>query len=196
MHEEMPELGEESLVGFQLWVNLPASLKMMQPRYQDIPASLVPEIERDDGVTIRVIAGEVDGVVGPVSDIAAQPAYLDVRLSAGSKTDLPVQAGQSAFAYVFEGEGMFGAGASATDVPGPKMVVFGDGDRVEATAGQAGARFLLVAGQPLHEPIARYGPFVMNTREEIEQALRDLREGTFIREQPASEPDQWYGLRA
>ena len=166
------------MAGFQLWVNLPARLKMMQPRYQDISAAQIPEVRRGDGSCIRVIAGAMDGVQGPVTDIAADPTYLDVTVPAGGLFVHPIPRGHTVFAYPFEGAGSFAPGADPT--PGPNLVVYADGDRVEVRAGAEGVRFLLVSGRPLGEPIARYGPFVMNTREEIEQALRDLQTGTFV----------------
>jgi len=182
MHEEMPQPRQGEMAGFQLWVNLPAKLKMTQPRYQEIASALIPEIKREGGVKIRVIAGTVDGVRGPVTEIAADPTYLDVSIPPNGSFSQPIERGHSAFAYVFEGEGTFGItdeGDGETVSP-PKLVVFDDGDYVKVRATRQSVRFVLVSGKPLYEPIARYGPFVMNTREEIEQALRDLRNGTFV----------------
>ena len=183
MHEEMPQPSQEPTIGFQLWVNLPASLKMTTPRYQDINSDQVPVVSRDDGVNIRVIAGEVDGVRGAVSEIYADPAYLDVAIPANGSFSHPVQKGHAAFAYVFEGRGCFGTGEKTQEhsVPQPGLVIFGDGDYIQADAVEDPVRFLLVSGKPLNEPIARYGPFVMNTQEEIQQALEDLRNGTFVK---------------
>ena len=183
MHEEMPQPAQEEMVGFQLWVNLPARLKMTTPRYQDVSSSQVPEVRRQDGVKIRVIAGEVDGVRGAVSEIYADPAYLDVSIPANGSFSHPVEKGHTVFAYVFEGRGIFGAGEKALEksVSQPGLVVFGDGDYIQAGAAGEPVRFLLVSGKPLDEPIARYGPFVMNTQQEIQQALEDLRNGTFVR---------------
>jgi len=155
---------------------------MTTPRYQEIPSGRIPEIRREDGAKLRVVAGTVDNVGGPVTEIAAQPTYLDVSLPAHASFSHPIERGHAAFAYVFEGEGTFGVTGEGegTACSHPRLVVFDDGDFVKVvTAGQP-VRFLLVSGKPLHEPIARYGPFVMNTREEIEQALRDLRDGTFV----------------
>lgn len=182
MHEEMPEPRDGRLAGFQLWVNLPARLKMSRPRYQEIPSAAVPELTLAGGAQVRVIAGAVDGARGPVTDIAANPTYLDVSLAAGGTFNLPVPRGHAAFAYVFEGQGRFGLDQDGREaVAGsPRLVLFDDGDRVEACATDQTVRFLLISGKPLNEPIARYGPFVMNTRAEIEQALRDLRAGTFV----------------
>jgi hypothetical protein len=181
MHEEMPQVRPEGIAGFQLWVNLPANLKMTLPRYQNILAAEIPEIERENGVLIRVITGEVDGTSGPVSEIAANPTYMDVSVPAHRTFTQAIPRGNTAFAYVFQGEVQFGNGdAKKALVRSPQLVVLGDGEFVEIATGDSPARFLLVSGKPLHEPVARYGPFVMNTREEIEEALRDLRQGTFV----------------
>jgi len=181
MHEEMPQVRPEGITGFQLWVNLPAKLKMTKPRYQDVRADRIPEIETKDGARIRVVAGKVDKARGAVSDIAADPTYLDVLVPPRSAYRGRIERGHTAFAYVFEGRAKFpGPGDEEVTVPHPRLVVLGDGDEVRVTTDKEAARFLLVSGKPLHEPIARYGPFVMNTREEIEQALEDLRRGTFV----------------
>ncbi|MCX6030894.1 MAG: pirin family protein [Chloroflexi bacterium] len=177
MHEEMPRPADGRMAGFQLWVNLPARLKMTKPRYQEVIASQIPEAQLADGVRVRVIAGRVGDVAGPVTEIAADPTYLDVTIPADAAFTHLIPRGHTAFAYLFEGSGVFGDGAA---VGHPKLVVFGDGDLLQVRAGRDGVRFLLVSGQPLGEPIARYGPFVMNTREEILQALEDLRNGTFV----------------
>lgn len=180
LHEEMPKPKDGRMEGFQLWVNLPARLKMSRPRYQEIPAATIPLVRRPDGVTVRVVAGESEGVKGPVTEIAADPEYLDVTVPAGVEYVQPVPAGHAALAYVFKGDGVFG-GEGGQVVPSPRMVVFGDGYCVRAAAaGKGPVRFLLLSGKPLREPIARYGPFVMNTKEEIERALEDLRRGTFV----------------
>ncbi len=185
MHEEMPRAQEREMIGFQLWVNLPARLKMMTPRYQNIDADQIPSINRDDGVNIRVIAGEVDNVRGPVTEIVADPTYLDVTVPAEGSFSHPIKQGHAAFAYVFEGEGRFFENAETTAsqhiISAPKLVVFGDGDYISASTADQPVRFLLISGQPLNEPIARYGPFVMNTQAEIEQALADLKNGTFVK---------------
>jgi redox-sensitive bicupin YhaK (pirin superfamily) len=182
MHEEMPQPAQGEMVGFQLWVNLPAKLKMMTPRYQNITSERIPEIERD-GIKIRVIAGEVDGIRGPVSDIFADPIYLDVWIPANGSFSHPIEIGHTAFAYVFEGEGSFEGDDRNQEKSSsnPCLVLFGDGDYVHARAHSEAVRFLLISGKPLNEPIARHGPFVMNTQEEIQQALEDLRNGTFVR---------------
>jgi quercetin 2,3-dioxygenase len=187
MHEEMPRRGPQGLVnGFQLWVNLPAALKMSQPRYQEIAAAGLPVVEKD-GARVRLVAGEFEGVAGPVTDIAAQPIYGEVALAPGAQVTLPVPAGHTAVAYVFEGNVTFGANGPSTllrapqVVPAVRMVVLGEGDGLTARASaETGARFMLIAGEPIGEPIVPYGPFVMNTEDEIRQALADLRSGTFV----------------
>ena len=179
LHEEMPQLRGGHLSGFQLWVNLPARLKMTAPRYQEISAAQIPEIRRADGTLIRVIAGGVEGVQGAVKEIAADPTYLDVVMPANANFEQPVARGHTAFAYVYAGEGRLDAADST--VHAPKLVVFGDGDAVAVRAGEHGVGFLLVSGKPLNEPVARYGPFVMNTPEEIHQTLMELRNDTFAR---------------
>ncbi len=178
MHEEMPKVGPRRLDGFQVWVNLPAKLKMTEPRYQDVPAGKIPEVVRPDGARIRIIAGKVDGKVGAVKEIFADPTYLDVALPAGKVFEQPVTRGHTALLYVFEGEVVV---ADGKPIPATRLVILKDGDVVRASAGSVPARFLLLSAQPLNEPAVRWGPFVMNTHEEVQQALRELREGTFIR---------------
>ncbi len=183
LHEEMPRAGPRRLDGFQVWVNLPRQLKMTAPRYQDVPSARIPEVARPGGARVRVIAGEVDGVAGAVREIFADPTYLDVALPAGGSLEQPVPRGHTALVYVFQGEVTVGGGAAGGGqaVPAPRLVILGDGDVVRLRAGGAPARFLLLSAQPLHEPAVRWGPFVMNTREEIAQALQELRDGTFVR---------------
>jgi redox-sensitive bicupin YhaK (pirin superfamily) len=181
MHEEMPQVRPEGIAGFQLWVNLPAKLKMTPPRYQEVRSAEIPEIERE-GARIRVITGTVDKVAGPVSEIAANPIYLDVFVPAHSSFIQPIERGHTAFVYLFEGEALFAGGDRMDEkrVAAPRLVVLGDGDDMRVITDESPARFLLVSGRPLHEPIARYGPFVMNTKEEIQQTLIELRNGTFV----------------
>jgi quercetin 2,3-dioxygenase len=183
MHEEMPKVGPRRLDGFQIWVNLPAKLKMTSPRYQDVPAASIPEVARADGARVRVVAGQVDGVVGAVKDIFAGPSYLDVALPAGRTFEQPVPRGHTALLYVYRGEVQVGGSGPSrgAGIPSPRLVILSDGEVVRVHAGEAPARFLLLSAQPLAEPAVRYGPFVMNTREEIAQALHELRNGTFIR---------------
>jgi len=199
MHQEMPR-GNASgqMHGFQLWANLPRELKMTDPRYQDVAAKEIPEIIDDDGTRVRVVTGEFWGKRGPVDGIAADPQYLDVFVPAGVKKTLPVDTYRRAFAYVFEGQGAF-ADASAPsgvllekevmgeevnirDMSGDRTLIrFGTGDSVTVQAGEEGIRFLLISGAPLQEPVAWHGPIVMNTKDEIRQAMSDLRNGTFIK---------------
>lgn len=184
LHEEMPRRGPSGVIdGFQLWVNLPAAQKMSQPRYQEVSAATIPVVKTDN-VTVRVVAGEVMGIVGPVTEISANPIYIDVTLAPGAEFIQDVPKGNTAVAYVFEGNGIFGAGADdAVPVSAVKMVVFDDGDHIWAKANpEASMRFMLIAGAPFKEPIVPYGPFVMNTVGEIQQALLDLRNGTFIQQ--------------
>lgn len=178
MHEEMPKSDHGKMEGFQLWVNLPAKLKMSRPRYQEIASEVIPEIKVNNQALIRVVAGNVAGTQGPVTEIAANPTYIDVSIPPSSSFTQPVPAGHAAFAYVFEGSGFFETEGEET--PSPRLIVFEDGDQVDIRAGEKGVRFLLVSGKPLGEPVARYGPFVMNTQEEILQARQDLRDGTFV----------------
>lgn len=184
MHEEMPRRSPQGNVfGFQLWVNLPAAKKMSEPRYQEVNESTIPSVKQN-GATVRVVAGEYGNVTGPVTEIAAKPVYLDVNLDAGSEFNLPVPAGHTTIAYVFEGSGFFGLDENGvgTPVEAVQMVVFGEGDEISVRAGEdAPVRFMLIAGAPFGEPIVPYGPFVMNTEAEIRQALADLRSGNFVK---------------
>ncbi len=183
LHEEMPKTRQGRMEGFQLWVNLPAKDKMMTPRYRDISADQIPVVEEDSGAVIRVVAGEVDGVRGPVRDVIADPTYLDITLSADKSFSYPTPLGHTVFAYVFEGQADFGRFEDDTEATasGPQLVVFADGEQIQVHTQDEPVRFLLVMGKPLGEPIARYGPFVMNTWEEIQQTLREIRAGTFAK---------------
>ena len=178
IHSEMPQQTEGRMRGFQLWLNLPAKDKMKPADYRDIPAEDIPVTVRTDGAEVKVIAGRLDDVAGPINggdrNMATDPLYWDVSVRAGNSVTLPVPASHNAFIYVFEGSLRSGE----RDVPTHSAAILGDGDTLEAVAGEQGARFLLLAGKPLNEPVVQYGPFVMNTREEIEQALRDYRDGT------------------
>lgn len=178
MHEEMPQARPEGIDGFQLWVNLPAKLKMTRPKYQGINSAEIPKVSVE-GATVRVITGTAAGTKGPASGIAADPTYLDVSLPAHSSFKQQIAEGHSAFAYVFEGEAAFD---EQQRISHTRLAIFSDGDYVEIATDDSPVRFLLVSGKPLNEPVARYGPFVMNTSEEIEQALKDLRRGTFVYE--------------
>jgi quercetin 2,3-dioxygenase len=203
LHQEMPQGDQDGRMhGFQLWANLPASLKMTTPRYQDVSSAEVPEVVDDDGTRVRVVCGSFWGATGPVDGIAADPRYLDVSIPPGQRKTLPVETSRHAFAYVFAGSGTFRNASSPRDVktepigeadlmaghPGDahetgnrSLVLFDSGDEVTVQAGETGIRFLLVSGKPIEEPVAWYGPIVMNTKEEIQQTLTELRDGTFIK---------------
>lgn len=175
VHSEMPQQEAGLMWGFQLWVNLPAADKMTAPRYQDIPPGDIPVVQPAPGVTIRVITGELAGVSGPVAGIATQPVYLDIALDAGAHYELGLPAGHSAFAYVFDGTAARVAGESLAR---SELAVLSEGDTVSLAAIEA-TRVLVVAGRPLREPVARYGPFVMNTQAQIHEAIADFRAGRF-----------------
>ena len=178
LHEEMPRRGPSgNIYGFQLWVNLPSHLKMSEPRYQEVNASTIPTYEKD-GVKIRVVTGTVDNVTGPVVDIAASPLYLDVQLAPAIEWTHSIPSGHTALAYVFEGEGVF----AGDTVEAVNLIKFADGDHITVKTENNPLRFMLIAGAPFKEPIVPYGPFVMNTIEEIQQTLSELRNGTFIKE--------------
>jgi len=183
VHMEMPR-GDEAgrMHGFQLWANLPSSLKMSKPRYQEVKAGQIPVAVEDDGTQIRVVCGTYGSTKGPVDEIAARPVYLDVSVPAGVRARLPVETSRNAFAYVFDGAGRFkDASDSASDAANRDLVLFDRGDEVVVQAGEQGMRFLLVSGEPLEEPVAWRGPIVMNTQEELRQAFQELQEGTFLR---------------
>jgi len=199
LHQEMPRGDAQGRMhGFQLWANLPASLKMTAPRYQDVQAREIPDITDDDGARVRIVCGSFWGKSGPVEGIAADPQYLDVWVPPGQRKVLPVDTRRRAFAYVFEGSGTFRDASEPFGVlveqPGPveivareavgdrSLVLFSAGDEVVVNAGEHGIRFLLISGQPLQEPVAWYGPIVMNTQGELRQAMAELRDGTFIRQ--------------
>jgi len=178
VHSEMPEQEHGLMRGFQLWVNLAAKDKMIEPRYQDIAPEKIPTVQPAPGVTVRVVAGDLFGVTGPVRGIAIAPVYLDVALEPGAKLSVPLPEGHSAFAYVFEGE----AAQVGSEILGShELGVLSPGDQVElsVSADAPAARVLLVAGRPLNEQVARYGPFVMNTPEQIVQAMQDYQAGRF-----------------
>ncbi len=180
LHEEMPHAGPARLDGFQIWVNLPRKLKMTAPRYQDVASARIPELVSPGGARVRVVAGSVDGVEGAVREIFAGPTYLDVALPAGGSLDQPIPRGHTGLLYVFQGAIRVGGKAiSAT-----RLAVLGDGDVVRVHAEGGPARFLLLSAQPLEEPAVRYGPFVMNTEDEIREALWELRRGTFVKAAP------------
>jgi redox-sensitive bicupin YhaK (pirin superfamily) len=197
LHQEMPHGDPRGRMhGFQLWANLPSSLKMTDPRYQDVAAVDIPVVTEDDGTTVRVICGSFWGRSGPVDGIAADPRYLDVWVPPGTRRTLKVETARHAFAYVFEGSGSFRDASeprTVSDEDGNvvtlpleqtgnrSLVLFDSGDEVTVQAGDEGIRFLLVSGKPIEEPVAWAGPIVMNTREELQRAYSELRDGTFIR---------------
>ncbi len=199
LHQEMPQGDAQGRMhGFQLWANLPSSLKMTAPRYQDVKAAEIPEIVDDDGTVARVVCGDFWGRRGPVEGVAADPRYLDVSVPAGKRKTLPVELDRHAFAYVFEGSGSFRSASQPFGVLTEKndggndilvreqtgnrsLVLFDSGDEVTVQAGDEGIRFLLVSGKPIEEPVAWYGPIVMNTQAELQQAFAELRGGTFIK---------------
>jgi quercetin 2,3-dioxygenase len=177
LHEEMPQRSSDgNIYGFQLWVNLPSHLKMSTPRYQEVSDQTIPVVEKN-GAKIRLVAGNVEGITGPVTEIAASPLYMDVQLPAGSEWLQAVPTGHTAVAYVFEGEAVFGE----STIEAVKMVKFADGDHVRVVTENSPVRFMLMAGAPFGEPIVPYGPFVMNTEQEIYDAIADLRRGTFVK---------------
>jgi redox-sensitive bicupin YhaK (pirin superfamily) len=200
LHQEMPQGDPKGRMhGFQLWANLPSSLKMTAPRYQDVKSGEIPEITDDDGTIVRVVCGDFWGRKGPVEGVAADPRYLDISVPTGRRKTLPVETERHAFAYVFEGSGNFRSASQPFGVLTEKsqedgsellvreqtgnrsLVLFDSGDEVTVQAGEEGIRFLLVSGKPIEEPVAWYGPIVMNTRAELEQAVSELRDGTFIK---------------
>jgi hypothetical protein len=198
LHQEMPKGDAEGRMhGFQLWANLPASLKMTAPRYQDIPSDAIPEVIDDDGTRARVICGEFWGRRGPVDGVAAEPSYVDVSVPPGKRKRIAIETTRNAFAYVFAGSGTFrdasdpqavltesGADPNAPpryDAGNHSLVLFERGDEIVVQAGDEGIRFLLVSGKPIEEPVAWYGPIVMNTPDELRLAVSELRDGSFIK---------------
>jgi redox-sensitive bicupin YhaK (pirin superfamily) len=198
IHQEMPK-GDQAgqMHGFQLWANLPASLKMMEPRYQEVKAADIPVVTEDDGTQARIVCGSFWGKSGPVVGVAADPLYLDITVPPGKRRALPIETTRHAFAYVFSGSGKFCNASTPLAVPtesvkwsdttppseadNRSLVLFDQGDEVVVQAGEDGIRFLLVSGKPLEEPVAWYGPIVMNTQEELQRAFEELREGTFLK---------------
>jgi quercetin 2,3-dioxygenase len=198
VHQEMPKGDPDGRMhGFQLWANLPASLKMTKPRYQEYKAAEIPVVTEDDGTQVRLICGRYGGKTGPVEDVAAEPVYLDVTVVPGKRKTLPVETTRHAFAYVFGGSGKFCNASTPLAVPTESegwteqipptsaenrmLVLFDRGDEVTVEAGKEGVRFLLVSGKPLGEPVAWYGPIVMNTQEQLRQAFDELEKGTFLK---------------
>jgi quercetin 2,3-dioxygenase len=182
IHSEMPRQKDGLLWGFQLWINLPAHTKMTAPRYQDIPPERIPEVALADGVRARVIAGEAAGTRGPVEGIATRPLYLDVGMPPRGRVALVLELGHNAFVYVYEGRVALGPArdGGAQEIAAGQLAVLSDGEQLSAATRDVATRFLLLAARPLREPIARYGPFVMNTREEIAQAVQDYQQGRLL----------------
>lgn len=198
LHQEMPKGSRAGrMYGFQLWANLPAARKMMDPRYRDVKSAAIPVIKTKDGAEVRIVAGTVDGTLGPVRDVVIDPEYLDVSLPPGTRFTHPVAAGHTVFAYVMEGEAYFEPGRDAyaheavgaryfdmavpCSCPRDTLVLYGPGDGVQVTTESRPARFLLASGRPLGEPIAWYGPIVMNTRAELRAAFEEYQAGTFVK---------------
>ena len=198
LHQEMPKGDPQGRMhGFQLWANLPSSLKMTDPRYQDIPSSAIPEVTDDDGTRVRVVCGEFWGKKGPVEGVAADPSYLDISVPPRGRKRLRIETTRNAFAYVFAGSGTFRDASrpravlteqvnkptapTVYDATNHSLVLFDRGDEIAVEAGEEGIRFLLVSGKPLEEPVAWHGPIVMNTQDELRQAMRELGDGTFIK---------------
>jgi len=198
IHQEMPKGDQKGRMhGFQLWANLPSSLKMTAPRYQEIKSGDIPEVIEDDGTVARIVCGNFWGKRGPVEGIAADPIYIDVSVPPGKRRTLPVETQSQAFAYVFSGSGKFCNASDPLAVPtesvgwldtkppveadNRSLILFDRGDEVTVQAGDEGIRFLLVSGRPLKEPVAWYGPIVMNTQQELQQAFNELQKGTFLK---------------
>jgi len=198
IHQEMPKGQEDGLLwGFQLWANLPASHKMMDPRYRDVKSHQIPEVTLDYGVKVKIICGEVKGVKGPVQDIVIDPEYLDITVPSNSHLRYPVKGGHTVFAYIIEGKGYFDPGRDvyAYEVEGrnyfdfkrecmmgsENLILFDDGDELTISTEEKPVRFLLISGKPIGEPVAWYGPIVMNTQEELRIAFEEYENGTFIR---------------
>lgn len=198
LHQEMPKGDTKGRMhGFQLWTNLPSALKMTSPRYQEIKSTDIPEVTDDDGTKVRLVCGDFWGKKGPVDGIAANPVYVDVSVPAGKQKTLPIDTRNNAFAYVFAGSGKFCNSSGPLTVPtesvgwldttppsetnNRSLILFDSGDEVTVQAGEEGIRFLLISGRPLKEPVAWYGPIVMNTQAELQEAFEELQNGTFIK---------------
>jgi len=198
IHQEMPKGDQHGRMhGFQLWANLPSSLKMTTPRYQEVKSGDIPEVTDDDGTQVRIVCGNFWGKRGPVDGIAADPVYIDVSVPPGKRKTLPIETTRHAFAYVFAGSGKFCNASGPLSVPtesvgwldtsppveadNRSLILFDRGDEVSVQAGEEGIRFLLVSGKPLKEPVAWYGPIVMNTQTELREAFKELQDGTFLR---------------
>jgi quercetin 2,3-dioxygenase len=198
IHQEMPEGDEKDRMGgFQLWANLPASHKMMEPRYREIKSEEIPEVKIDDGISVKVICGEVDGTPGPIKDIVTQPEYLDIHMEPGRIFTRSIASGRTVFAYCISGKGLFGRADDPFDytfegsgyfdmkrdpfISNGTVVKFGDGEQVSIRTKDEPVQFLLISGKPLNEPVAWYGPIVMNTRKELRIAFEEYEKGTFVK---------------
>lgn len=180
IHQEMPERAEGRMSGFQLWVNLPARQKMETPAYRGLGASQIPDVTTDTGNRVKIVAGTIGTAQGPVAGLSVDPTYLDVRVPAGGSFELPTHPGYTAFAHTIDGSGRFDSSGETLGRAG-ETLLYGPGDSIRVDAGEAPLRFLLVSGRPLHEPVAWYGPIVMNSQAEIAEAARELRSGEFIK---------------
>ena len=182
IHQEMPLGGDNGLMwGFQLWANLPASQKKMAPRYRDIKAADIPEVQLENNVRVKIVCGSINAVTGPVQDIVIEPQYLDITVPAGSTFQYPVKPDHTVFVYVFRGDGFFDE-SKEDRIDAETLVLFDAGETIVAEAGKDDLRFILVSGKPLNEPVAWHGPIVMNTQQELETAFREFREGSFIKQ--------------
>jgi quercetin 2,3-dioxygenase len=198
IHQEMPKGDPKGRMhGFQLWANLPSALKMTKPRYQEIKSPDMPEVIDDDGTKVRIVCGNFWGKKGPVDGIAADPIYIDVSIPPGKRKTLPLDTRNNAFAYVFTGSGKFSNASGPLAVPtesvgwldtsppveagNRSLILFDRGDEITVRAGESGIRFLLISGRPLKEPVAWYGPIVMNTQAELKKAFEELQNGTFLK---------------
>jgi len=182
IHQEMPHQKDGLLWGFQLWANLPAAHKLMNPRYQEVKKKQIPEITLDDDLKIKIICGEVNGIKGPVQDIVTDPEYLDITMNPDSNFRYRLKRGYIVFAYVVQGEGYFEEHLN-NKITADHLVLFGDGDEIKITSNNESIRFLLISGKPIGEPVAWYGPIVMNTEEELRLAFEEYRNGTFLKHQ-------------
>ncbi|TFG23337.1 MAG: pirin family protein [Promethearchaeota archaeon] len=180
IHQEMPKPIEGLMMGFQLWANLPASHKMMDPRYRDVLEEEIPEVQIEDGVKVKIVAGEINGIKGPVSDIITNPEYLDVSMPPNSTFSHKIKRGYTVFAYIFKGTGYFDENRDPLK-NAEQLILYDDGEEIKIQSADEGLRFLLISGKPIGEPVAWYGPIVMNTQEELRIAFEEYQKGTFIK---------------
>ena len=180
IHQEMPQYAEDRLTGFQLWANLPASHKMMDPRYRDVKKEQIPTVRLDNGTEVKIICGKFNGTEGPVQDIVTEPEYLDVKIKALSEFTHQVKMGHTVFAYIYEGEGFFDDNRDPIK-RAEQLIIYEDGEEIKLFTEDKDVRFLLISGKPIGEPVAWYGPIVMNTQEELRIAFEEYRNGTFLK---------------